>query len=379
MSRSSSVQIGDANQTGSLKDICAAIAKDLEHDWRLAWRTAGRAGLLKLLMPLEFGGAAQSTEQFVRTMRDFGELCSDNGFTMGLNSHVWTVQQPIARFGTVDQKTRYLPDLCHGRSIGAFALTEQSSGSDALSLSTQADKRDDGYVLNGTKTYIGMAPICDLVIVFATTAPAKKSWGISAFIVEANDRGFVRGDEQQKAGLKTLPMGTLTFDDCWIPEDRRIGPEGSGAQLFQAVLDWERAFILAPHVGAMNRQLNDCVAFARKRQSFGKPIIEHQSVANRIADMSVRLETSRLLLEQTARTYDADAPLTSLAAICNLHLSEAFLASSIDAIRTFGGAGYLSTSQTGIDVNDALGGVIYSGTSDVQRQIISKLAGRRRG
>ncbi len=379
MEQPSLVPISEANQNGLLDEIATAITEDLEQDWRSAWHTAAQAGLLKLLMPKEIGGAAQSAEQFVRTMRDFGELCTDNGFTMGLNSHVWTVQQPLVRFGSAHQKARYLPDLCNGRSIGAFALTEESSGSDALSVSTQADKRDNGYVLNGSKTYIGMAPVCDLAIVFATTAPEKKSWGISAFIVEASDRGFKRGGEQDKTGLKTLPMGTLIFEDCWIPEDRRIGPEGSGAQLFQAVLDWERAFILAPHVGAMNRQLNDCVAFARKRQSFGKPIIEHQSVANRIADMSVRLETSRLLLEQAARTYDTGASLTSLAAICNLHLSEAFLASSIDAVRTFGGAGYLGRSQASLDVNDALGGVIYSGTSDVQRQIISKLAGRRRG
>lgn len=379
MEQPSLVPISDANQNGLLDEIATAITEDLEQDWRSAWHTAAQAGLLKLLMPKEIGGAAQSAEQFVRTMRDFGELCTDNGFTMGLNSHAWTVQQPLVRFGSAHQKARYLPDLCNGRSIGAFALTEESSGSDALSLTTQADKRDNGYVLNGSKTYIGMAPVCDLAIVFATTAPEKKSWGISAFIVEANDRGFKRGDEQGKTGLKTLPMGTLTFEDCWVPEDRRIGPEGSGAQLFQAVLDWERAFILAPHVGAMSRQLNDCVIFARKRKSFGKPIIDHQSVANRIADMSVRLETSRLLLEQAARTYDADAPLTSLAAMCNLHLSEAFLASSIDAVRTFGGAGYLGTSQASLDVNDALGGVIYSGTSDVIRQIISKLAGRRRG
>lgn len=379
MEQPSLVPISDANQNGLLDEIATAITEDLEQDWRSAWHTAAQAGLLKLLMPKEIGGAAQSAEQFVRTMRDFGELCTDNGFTMGLNSHAWTVQQPLVRFGSAHQKARYLPDLCNGRSIGAFALTEESSGSDALSLTTQADKRDNGYVLNGSKTYIGMAPVCDLAIVFATTAPEKKSWGISAFIVEANDRGFKRGDEQGKTGLKTLPMGTLTFEDCWVPEDRRIGPEGSGAQLFQAVLDWERAFILAPHVGAMSRQLNDCVIFAHKRKSFGKPIIDHQSVANRIADMSVRLETSRLLLEQAARTYDADAPLTSLAAMCNLHLSEAFLASSIDAVRTFGGAGYLGTSQASLDVNDALGGVIYSGTSDVLRQIISKLAGRRRG
>ncbi len=369
--------IYETEQLSLLSEVCAALTEDLNQDWRLAWRRAAKAGLFQFLMPDTFGGAAQSAEQFVGTMRRFGALCPDNGFTMGVNAHVWTVQHPLVQFGSEDQKAKYLPDLCTGQSIGAFALTEKSSGSDALALTTRADRQGTGYLLNGAKTYVGMAPVCDLAIVFASTAPEKKSWGVSAFIVEATDKGFERRGAQAKAGLKTLPMGQLAFQDCWIPEDRRIGPEGSGAQLFQAVLDWERAFILAPHVGAMSRQLSDCVSFARTRQSFGKPIIEHQSVANRIADMSVRLETSRLLLEQAARTYDNGGPLTALAAMCNLHISEAFLASSLDAVRTFGGAGYLSTSHSSIDVADALGGVIYSGTSDVQRQIIAKLAGRR--
>ena len=248
-----------------------------------------------------------------------------------------------------------------------------------MALETRAERVADGYVLNGEKTYVGMGPDCDLALVFASTAPERKAWGVSVFVVQSSDPGFIRGDTQTKTGLKTLPMGQLVFDNCFVPTDRRLGPEGAGARIFQATLDWERAFILASHVGAMERQLEECVEFAKSRKSFGKPILDHQSVSNRIADMAVRLETSRLILKQAAQAFDRGNPLTTLAAMTNLHISEAFLASSTDAVRTFGGAGYLAESAQSKDLNDALGGVIYSGTSDVQRQIIARMVAQSGG
>lgn len=348
-------------------------------DWRQAWTDAAQTGLLGLGMPNADGQALLSTVDFVAVMRALGAHCGDNGFALGLNCHVWTVQKPLAAFGSPAQKETYLSDLANGRKIGAYALTEEASGSDALGLSTRAEKRDGGYVLNGAKRYIGMATGCDIALVFASTAPERKSWGLSVFIVEAGDAGFTRGPEQHKIGLKTLPFGEMSFKDCWIPEDRRLGPEGAGAQIFQATLDWERAFILAPHVGAMQRQLAQCTAFAKDRVIGGKPIIEHQSVANRLADMAVRLETSQLMMEQAARLYDDGAALSKIAAMTNLHISESFLASSTDAMRIFAGAGYLEGSSIGADFQDSMGGVLYSGTSDVQRQIITRLLAHQKG
>ncbi len=379
--------------SGAEKDIMAKAACDCvsrflgsldtkrpnPENWRDLWRGAASAGLLRLTMPSRYGGRGCTATAYVEAMRTLGRSLPDNGFTMGLNSHVWTVQEPLLRFGTEAQQAAYLPGLCDGSAIGAYALTEAQSGSDAMALQTRAEARDGGYLLNGEKTFIGMGPDCDVALVFASTAPDRKSWGLSVFIVEAKDEGFQRGALQGKIGLTTLPMGTLAFSDCWIPESRRLGPDGAGARIFQTTLDWERAFILATHVGAMERQLQDCASFAKSRQSFGKPIIDHQSVANRIADMALRLETSSLILAEAARQYDAGALTPDLAAKTNLHISEAFLASSTDALRTMGGAGFLQGSQIGEDVTDALGGVIYSGTSDVQRQIIARMTAQKTG
>ena len=180
-------------------------------------------------------------------MMELGRLVPDNGLTLGLGTHIWTVQQPLVTFGTDAQRAAYLPDLNAGRRIGAYALTEPESGSDAMGLQTRAEQDEDHYVLNGEKTYIGMGPCFDVALVFASTAPERKSWGVSVFLVEGNDPGVTRGPVQEKLGLKTLPMGKVSFENCRIPASRRLGPEGSGARIFLATLDWVRAFILASH------------------------------------------------------------------------------------------------------------------------------------
>ena len=346
--------------------------------WRRLWQDAAQSGLLKQFMPKVLGGDGATAQDFVREMIGFGEASVDNGISMGLNSQVWTIQQLLVAFATTAQKETYLPDLMSGQTVGAFALTEPDAGSDALAMKTRAVFRDDGYVLNGAKTLVGMGPVCDLAIVFASTAPENANWGISAFIVTRDDVGFVRKPAQEKMGLKTLPMGPLGFDECWIPADRLIGNEGSGARIIQTTLDWERSFILAPHVGAMARQMAACVAYCQERQVFGQKIKEFQSVSNRLADMRVRLETSKLMLERAAFLYDTNQPLTQHAAMTNLHVSEAFLASSLDALRNFGGAGFLNDAVASLDLRDAVGGVIYSGTSDLQRQIIATLEAQQR-
>lgn len=344
--------------------------------WREIWQDAAKFGLLTLGMPVELGGDGGTARDAVRAMEAFGEGFPDNGLTMGMNSQLWTVQEPLRRFGSAAQQARYLPDLIAGKTVGAFALTEADAGSDAMNMAARAERTGAGYVLDGEKCMIGMAPVCDVVLVFAMTAPEHGAWGVSAFLVEQGDPGFVQGASVAKHGLTTLPFGSLRFENCEIPEDRRLGPEGAGARIFQAVMDWERSFILAPHVGAMRRQVDSCAAFAADRAVFGQPIAAYQSVSNRLADMRVRLETARLMLHDAARAMDEDRLTPLHAAMTNLHLSEAFLDSSLDAFRTYGGRGYLADDQAGMDARDALGGVIYSGTSDIQRQVIARLLAR---
>ncbi|MBO9446348.1 acyl-CoA dehydrogenase family protein [Ruegeria sp. R14_0] len=363
----------DRDRSGDVRIFAETIRDTSPDTLRDLWKSAGKNGVFRHLVPSADGGSGDNARALVEDMLTFGAHCLDGGFGMAVLSQILTIQKPLLRFASPEARQHYIPRLLAGDLIGAFALTEPSSGSDALSLTTTATPKDGGYVLNGHKAFVGMGPICDFAIVFAQTAPDKGRWGLSAFIVHSDDSGFFRRDRQEKLGLNTSPIGELEFRDCWIPETRRIGPEGAGATIIQTTLDWERCFILTAHVGAMRRQLAECVEFAASRHQFGKPISAFQSVSNRLADMRVRLETCELMLARAAQLYDSGQPLSQFAAMANLHIAEAYLSSSLDAMRTFGGRGYLKGSNAGADVTDALGGVIYSGTSDIQREIIAKM------
>jgi alkylation response protein AidB-like acyl-CoA dehydrogenase len=304
-----------------------------------------------------------------------GYGCRDNGLIFALNAQMWSVQHPIATVGSEAQKAAYLPRLINGELIGAHGMTEPDSGSDAYSLRMRAEKQDEGYLLNGSKTFVTSAPVADLAIVFASTNPKLKNWGITAFIVERGTPGFHLGKAIPKMGLRTAPMGELILADCYIPAANRLGKEGQGAYIFNSSMEWERSCILAANIGAMERQLEECIRYAKQRQQFNKPIGKFQSVSNRIADMKVRLETARLLLYKVAWLKKQGQNATLDAAIAKLYLSEAFVQSSMDAIRIHGGYGYTTEFEVERDLRDAIGGTIYSGTSDIQRNIISRLMG----
>ncbi|MES0863784.1 acyl-CoA dehydrogenase [Ruegeria sp. SCPT10] len=362
----------DHARPSELAGLARRLPDVTSQNFRSVWGLVGQHGAFSYLMSdqRDYRGCA---EAFVEAMLSFGENCSDNGFAMAIISQILTVQNPLHQFASPDQKTTYLPRLLAGELLAAFALTEHEAGSDALSLKTRAEYADGGYLINGAKAYVGMGPICDLAIVFARTAPDKGRWGLSAFLVHADDEGFIRHPRQKKLGLNSAPFGQLEFNACWVPETRRLGPEGAGASIIQSTLDLERCFILSAQVGAMRRQLRECAEHAATRIQFGKPIAAFQSVSNRLADMRTRLETCRLMLRRAAQLYDTGQPLTQFAAMANLHISEALLNSGMDAMRLMGGQGYLAGSTAGSDVADAIGGVIYSGTSDIQREIISKM------
>jgi hypothetical protein len=193
--------------------------------------------------------------------------------------------------------------------------------------------------------------------------------------VERGTAGFHAGGEVEKMGLRTVPIGDLRFEDCFVPEQNRIGPEGAGASISTHSLEIERCCILASHLGAMERQLETAVRFARERRQFGQTIGKFQAVAHRVADMRLRLETSRLLLYKVAWLKSVNKPAMLEAALLKLHLSESFVASGMDAIRVHGGAGYMTESEVERDLRDAIGGTLYAGTSDIQRNIIARKLG----
>ena len=287
---------------------------------------------------------------------------------------MWSVQAPLLTFGSEEQKERFLPGMCRGELLAAHGMTEPETGSDAFQLKTTARKVEGGYRLDGHKWLVGLAPVCQFALVFATLNPELGKWGVTAFLVESDREGFEAGPAEDKVGLRTGPLGRITLRDCFVPEENRLGPEGGGVSLFNHSMLWERAFIFASHLGSMHRPLDEAEAYAGERVVFGEPIRKHQSVSTRLADMKLRTEMARLLLYKAAWSMDAGRSDPGLSAMVKLHLSEAFVENSIDAMRIHGGRSCLTEFEVERDLRDAIGGVIYSGTSDIQRQVIAQLA-----
>ena len=340
------------------------------------WKKCADFGIQGLCIPETYSGSPEvDLLTAVLAMEGMGYGCRDNGLTFALNAQMWTVQLPILHFGTEEQKQRFLPSLCNGQWVGVHAITEPESGSDVFSLRTVAEKQGDGYVLNGRKKFITCGPIADLALVFATIDPKLGKWGVTAFILEKGMSGFTASTVQDKMGLRTAPIGELYFDNCFVPIENRIGREGAGFSLSNSFLEYERCCILASQLGAMEHQLETAIAYGRSRHQFGEPIGKFQSVSNRIADMKLRLETARLLLYKVAWLKQMGKSAMMEAALLKLYLSECFVESGLDAIRIHGGNGYLTDFGVERDLRDAIGGIIYAATSDIQRNIIARLLG----
>jgi hypothetical protein len=259
--------------------------------------------------------------------------------------------------------------------VGAHAATEAGAGSDVFSLRTRAVRDGGDYVLTGEKAFSLSAPVADLYLVFANVDPDCKPSGITAFLIERDTPGLTLTRVRRTVGLQTAPMGDLALTGCRVPAHNRLGDEGSGPFIFQLSMRWERTLIVAPEVGTMRRLVERCVQYARERVQFGRPIGQFQSVSNRIADMTVRLELSRLALRRAAEMLDAGVRDAIEPSIAKLYISEAALQTSIDALRIHGASGYMEDAEFGTDVRDALGMTILSGTSDIHRQIICRHLG----
>jgi hypothetical protein len=350
------------------RDGTGAFARDL-------WRKCAEFGIMGLSVPEPYGGTDEDVVTTMLAMEALGYACKDHGLLFSIHAHMWSVQMPILSFGTEEQKRRYLPKLVDGTWVGAHAMSEPDSGSDAFGLRTRAERRADRYVLNGTKMFVTNAPVGDVFLVFATVDKGKGLWGITAFLIDKGTPGLTVGNPIQKLGLKTSPMGEVVLEDCEVPAEQRLGKEGLGATIFNHSMGWERACILASDVGAMERQLETCICYARERKQFGKPLGSFQLVASKIADMKVRLETSKLLLYRAAWAQSQGGMSAIEGAIAKLYISEAAVQSALDAIQVHGGYGYMKEFEVERELRDAIGGRLYSGTSEIQRLIIARNLG----
>jgi alkylation response protein AidB-like acyl-CoA dehydrogenase len=339
------------------------------------WQSCARFGLLGMPVPETYGGLGLGLSELVAVMEGLGYVMRDQGLLFSINAHLWTNTLPILVYGTEEQRQRYLPGLSNGELIGANAASEPGAGSDIFAMRTRAERRGDGYVLNGQKMFVTNATVADLFVAYATIDPALGAMGVTAFIVESRSPGISISRKLHKMGLRTSPMAEVIFEDCYVPGVNRLGREGRGVQVFEASMEWERGCILASSLGLMRRQLEACLAHARERKQFGQSIGKFQSVANRLVDMKVRLDTCRPLVYRIGWLKDRNRPATLEAAIAKLYVSECFVKSSLDAVQIFGGYGYMTEQEVERDLRDAVGSTLYSGTSEIQRNLIARCLG----
>jgi alkylation response protein AidB-like acyl-CoA dehydrogenase len=347
-------------------------AEQFDHE---GWKSCARFGLLGMPVPEKYGGLGLGLSELVAVMEGLGYATRDQGLLFSINAHLWTNTLPILVYGTEEQRQRYLPGLSNGELIGANAASEPGAGSDIFAMRTRAELRGDNYVLNGQKMFVTNATVADLFVAYATIDPALGAMGVTAFIVESRTPGISISRKLHKMGLRTSPMAEVIFEDCSVPAVNRLGREGRGVQVFEASMEWERGCILASSLGLMRRQLESCLAHARERKQFGQSIGKFQSVANRLVDMKVRLDTCRPLVYRIGWLKDRNRPATLEAAIAKLYVSECFVKSSLDAVQIFGGYGYMTEQEVERDLRDAVGSTLYSGTSEIQRNLIARCLG----
>ena len=351
------------------RDREQAFSRDL-------WLKCGEMRLQGLPVPEEYGGSGLDPLSTAIALEAFGYGCHDGGLVFSLCAHLLSCVVPIWKYGTDGQKARYLPRLCNGSLIGVHAMTEPGSGSDAFSMSTRAKAVDGGFRINGTKMFISNGPIADLVIAFAVTNPEKGYYGgVTGFLLEKGTPGFRASQKFEKMGLRTSPLGELVFEDVFVREDAILGGLGGGSTVFTHAMDWERTCLFASHVGAMERLLETSIRYAASRKQFGQTIGKFEAISHKIADMKVQLEAARLLVYKAASLLEKKKTVSLDAAMAKLFVSESLLKTALHSVQIHGGYGYMVDYDVERALRDSVASTIYSGTSEMQRNIIARWLG----
>jgi alkylation response protein AidB-like acyl-CoA dehydrogenase len=357
--------------------LSASVIENDRHDVfnHAGWKKCGEFGIQGLPAPVEYGGLGMDPLTTVGALEKLGYKCKDNGLIFSINAHLWTAVMPLVAAGTEEQKKKYLPGLCNGTLIGGNAMSEPNSGSDAFALSTTAVRKGDKYYLNGSKIFVTNGPVADLLVVFTTLDRAKGAKGLTAFVVEKGTRGMTVARAIEKMGLRTSPMAEIFFDECEVPVENRLGEEGAGSMLFNRSLTWERGCILASAVGSMQRLLETSISYAKTRKQFGQSISKFQQVAVKIVEMKLRLESARHMLYHYAWLRGKGQSAFLEGALSKLHISDCWVKSCEDAMQIHGGYGYMVEYEIERELRDALGSRLYSGTSEIQRNLVASLMG----
>lgn len=328
-------------------------------------------GLTGIPWPEEYGGIGSDYLAYVIAVEELSRVCASTGVT--LSAHTSLAGWPIYKFGSEEQKQKYLRPMAEGKKIGAYGLTEPSSGSDAGGMRTTAKRDGDHYILNGSKIFITNGGVADIYVVFALTDPESKQRGTTAFIVESDTPGFSVGKKESKLGIRSSPTTEIMFEDCRVPAENRLGEEGQGFKIAMQTLDGGRNGIAAQAVGIAQGALDAAVGYAKERQQFGKPISEQQGIGFKLADMATSVEAARLLTYQAAWLESEGLPYGKESAMSKLFAGDAAMKVTTEAVQVFGGYGYTKDYPVERYMRDAKITQIYEGTQEIQRLVISRM------
>lgn len=351
----------------------APIAQELDQKAEYPLKTLqkmAKLGLLGIIIPPEYGGAGLDTISYAIVIEELSRKCASTGVITSV--HNTLAAWPILKYGTDEQKKKYLPLLAKGEKIGAFAGTEPNAGSDLGAMKTTATLKGDKYIINGDKTFITSGPEAGVIIVFAVTDKNAGSKGISAFIVENEMKGFKVGSVFEKLGINASKTSELIFENMEVPKENLLGKEGEGFKIALSTLDGGRIGIGAQAVGIAQAALDECIEYSKQRQQFGKPLARFQAIQWMIADMATRIEAARYLVYNAAYAKDhKEGRFSKEAAMAKLFASETAMDAVIKAVQIHGGYGYTKEYTVERLFRDAKITEIYEGTSEVQRMVIA--------
>ena len=375
------LDFGQGEEIDSLRDMVrrfaqekiAPLAAEIDRSNEFPahlWKELGALGLLGVTADPEFGGSGMGYLAHVVAMEEISRASASVGLSYGAHSNLCVNQ--INRWGTLAQKEKYLPGLCSGETVGALAMSEPGSGSDVVSMKLRADKKNDRFVLNGSKMWITNGPDAGTLVVYAKTDPERKSRGITAFLVEKTMSGFSVAQKLDKLGMRGSNTGELVFQDVEVPFDNVLGEEGRGVEVLMSGLDYERTVLAGGPLGIMAACLDVAVPYVRERKQFGQPIGEFQLVQGKLADMYSTMSAARAYVYAVAAACDRGQTTRKDAAGCILYAAEKATLMALDAIQLLGGNGYINDYSTGRLLRDAKLYEIGAGTSEIRRWLIGR-------
>ncbi|NGQ96227.1 acyl-CoA dehydrogenase [Brevibacillus sp. SYP-B805] len=347
----------------------AAERDEEERFDRSLFEKMAELGLTGIPWPEEYGGAGADYLSYVLAVEELSRVDASIGVT--LSAHVSLASWPLYKFGTEEQKQKFLRPLAEGKKMGAYCLTEPGSGSDSAGMRTTAVKDGDHYILNGSKIFITNAGEAEIYIVFAVTDPALKHKGISAFIVEKGMDGFTMGKKEKKLGIRSSPTMAVNFEDVRVPKENLLGAEGEGFKIAMMTLDGGRNGIAAQALGIAQGAFDHALAYAKERVQFGKPIASLQAIQFKLADMATKIEAARLLTYQAAWLEDQGLPYGKASAMSKVFAGDIAMEVTTEAVQIFGGYGYTREYPVERFMRDAKITQIYEGTNEIQRVVIS--------